>query len=98
MYRKGQLVKVWSLQSFHGGGFLNGAEAVVRQDQVGDSVILAVVRNMDGTYKLDKSYEVYAKQCEPLEEEAPLKDDSFVRASKELKKYRQKLLDNDTIR
>lgn len=63
-FKKGDRVKVWSLQSFKYGGFLNGEPAVVTQDQIGDSVILAVVRNFEGIFQLDPEYEVYAKQCE----------------------------------
>jgi len=64
MFEKGDWVRVWSLQSFHHGGFLEGAKAFVRQSQRGSSVILCVMRNIDGVVKLDESYEVYAKQCE----------------------------------
>lgn len=63
-FKKGDRVKVWSLQSFTHGGFLNGEPAFVKQDQMGASVILCVVRKIDGEYQVDKSYEVYAKQCE----------------------------------
>lgn len=58
--KKGDIVKVWSLQSFHGGGFLKGSIALVRQDQTGDSVLLIVNRKPF----LDISYEVYDKQTE----------------------------------
>lgn len=63
-FKKGDRVKVWSLQSFSGGGFLKGEPAFVKQDQYGDSVILCVVRKIDGEYKVDESYEVYDRQCE----------------------------------
>ena len=67
-FEKGDKVKVWSLQSFSGGGFLNGEEAYVRQDQYGASVILIVPRNINGEIKIDEAYEVYGKQCELIEE------------------------------
>ena len=35
-FKKGDRVKVWSLQSFSGGGFLKGEPAFVKQDQYGD--------------------------------------------------------------
>lgn len=64
VYKRGDIVKVWSLQSFSNGGFLNGEIAIVRQDQTGSSVLLIVSRNIKGTYMLDLSYEVYTKQVE----------------------------------
>lgn len=68
-FEKGDKVKVWSLQSWNYGGFLNGEEAYVRQNQgSGDSVILIVPRNFNGGVKIDQSYEVYARQCELIEE------------------------------
>jgi len=69
-FKKGDRVRVWSLQSFSGGGFIKGEPAVVRQSQQEneDSVILAVVRKINGKYTLDKSYEVYSKQCELIGE------------------------------
>ena len=72
-YKKGDKVKVWSLQSFMGGGFLKGAEAVVYQDQLGDSVLISVERNMKGEVKIDPHYEVYAEQLQLIPEpEKPL--------------------------
>lgn len=66
-YKKGDLVKVYSLQSFFYGGFLNGDFAVVSQDQAGgSSVLVTVCRNFNMYYKLDFSYEVYEKQLEPI--------------------------------
>jgi hypothetical protein len=88
-YKKGDRVRVWSLQSFSHGGFLNGEPAVVRQDQTGDSVILAVVRNIDGIYKLDKSYEVYAKQCELYIQS---QNCSYAQAKRELEEYAAELI------
>ena len=63
-FLKDDVVRVWSLQSFSGGGFLNGVDAIVRQDQLGDSVILRLVRNQGGQQAVDNAYEVYARQCE----------------------------------
>lgn len=66
-YKKGDLVKVYSLQSFFYGGFLNGDFAIVSQDQnKGSSVLVTVCRNFNMTYKLDFSYEVYEKQLESI--------------------------------
>ena len=61
-YKTGDVVKVWSLQSFHGGGFINGEEGIVSQNQTGDSVLVAIKRKIDSTYKIDPSYEVYEQQ------------------------------------
>lgn len=71
LLKKGDVVRVWSLQSFHGGGFLNGEKAIVRQDQMveGSSVLLIVERNSgspDGKMIIDGSYEVYREQCKLL--------------------------------
>jgi hypothetical protein len=67
-FKAGDKVRVWSLQSWSGGGFLNGKEAVVRQDQgSGDSVLLIVNRMIGGSEQTDHAYEVYAKQCELVE-------------------------------
>jgi len=74
-YKKGDRVKVWSLQSWDDGGFLKGADAIVVQNQISDSVLLAVVRNRKGTYKLDKSYEVYPEQCVLVEATDKIEDD-----------------------
>jgi hypothetical protein len=63
-YKAGDIVRVWSLQSFSGGGFLEGVEGVVRQDQVGSSVLVAVERMINGRLQVDPSYEVYARQLE----------------------------------
>jgi len=64
IFKAGDVVKVYSLQSFKHGGFLNGTEGVVTQDQTGESVIVAVNRKIKGQEKIDPSYEVYAKQLE----------------------------------
>ncbi len=64
-YKKGDIVRVYSLQSFHHGGFINGTEGIVVKDQ-GDSngVVVAVERNFDGKHKIDSHYEVYAEQLQ----------------------------------
>lgn len=64
LYKRGDVVKVWSLQSFDGGGFLKGKEGVVFQDQLPgeDSVLVTVKRRIDGQNKIDPNYEVYAEQ------------------------------------
>jgi len=62
MYKKGDFVSVFSLQSFFDGGFLYDESAIVKQDQYGKSVIIMVVRNIGGRYRVDYSYEVYAEQ------------------------------------
>ena len=61
-YKTGDVVKVWSLQSFSGGGFINGEEGIVSQNQTGDSVLVAVKRKIDSEYKIDPFYEVYEQQ------------------------------------
>ena len=69
IYKKGDVVGVYSLQSFHNGGFLRGARGVVHQDQHGESgsVLVEVIRNIGGKMKLDKSYEVYPEQLRPYD-------------------------------
>lgn len=63
LYKKGDIVKVWSLQSFNNGGFLKGVLAVVRQNQTkNSSVLLIVERNFKGDRRADMSYEVYPEQ------------------------------------
>lgn len=66
LYKEGDVVKVWSLQSFFGGGLINGREGVVSQDQhpKSESVLVAVERKRDGKDVIDPSYEVYAQQLE----------------------------------
>ncbi len=62
-YETGDKVKVYSLQSFFDGGFINGTEGAVKQDQLdGGSVLVSVKRKIDGEYKIDSSYEVYPEQ------------------------------------
>ena len=95
-FKKGDIVKVWSLQSFSGGGFLNGEHAFVRQSQKGDSVILCVVRKSNDGYALDKAYEVYAKQCE-LVTESNNKTNSYDKARQELEKYYVEIINNNSI-
>lgn len=65
-YIKGDVVKIWSLQSFQHGGYINGKEGLVSQDQdkIGDSVLVSVVRRLDGEDNLDPYYEVYSQQLE----------------------------------
>jgi len=91
-YKKGDKVRVWSLQSFHGGGFLNGEPAIVRQSQTGDSIILCVIRNFNGNYILDNSYEVYAKQCKPFDSNK--KTNKYPKSRKELDDYYVELMNN----
>jgi len=63
LFKKGDIVKVWSLQSFYDGGFIKGTEGVVIQDQNnGGSVLVAVVRKFGGKDRIDPSYEVYSQQ------------------------------------
>ena len=63
LYEEGDVVKVWSLQSFFHGGFINGEEGVVVQDQnEGSSVIVAVERRINGKDKIDPNYEIYPEQ------------------------------------
>ena len=63
LYKEGDVVKVWSLQSFFHGGFINGREGVVTQDQHQDgSVLVAVERKIETEDKIDPNYEVYPEQ------------------------------------
>ena len=62
LYKKGDAVRVWSLQSFSGGGFLKGRKGIVSQNQVSGSVLVAVERKIDGEDIVDTSYEVYPEQ------------------------------------
>ena len=92
-FKKGDRVKVWSLQSWNNGGFLKGEPAFVRQDQgVGDSVILCVVRKFDGEYKLDKSYEVYDKQCELVKGNRKPDNSSYQNARNDLEIYYKQVM------
>ena len=99
-YEKGDRVKVWSLQSFFHGGFLDGEKAVVRQSQTGDNsigsgtVVLGVVRNIEGVYKLDQHYEVYARQCEPWKDPQPVKDQGYAAAKADLEQWAKQLMEN----
>ena len=63
LYKKGDMVKVYSLQSFNDGGFLNGVEGYVSQNQrPKGSVLVSVIRSFNGVKKIDMSYEVYPEQ------------------------------------
>lgn len=67
-FKRGDVVKVWSLQSFNHGGFLKGVTAVVRQNQhEASSVLLIVPRKINGVRMLDTSYEVYEEQIKLIE-------------------------------
>ena len=92
-FKKGDRVKVWSLQSFNGGGFLKGEPAFVRQDQgEGDSVILCVVRKIDGEYKVDESYEVYDRQCELIKENQKPENMDYQDARHDLELYYKQIM------
>ncbi len=73
-FKRGDIVKVWSLQSFHGGGFLKGKKALVRQNQTSDAVQVIVPRKVklegikESVTCLDTSYEIYARQVDLVEE------------------------------
>lgn len=54
-FRTGEKVRVYSLQSFDGGGFIDGACGTVRQDQIGGSVLVTLPGR-------ENSYEVYPEQ------------------------------------
>jgi hypothetical protein len=90
MMKKGDRVLVWSLQSFSNGGFLKAEPAFLRQSQNGDSVLLCVIRNFGGEYKIDKGYEVYGKQVE-------LVTKHNWKAKKILKRFRKEILANKYI-
>ncbi len=68
--KKGQRVLVWSLQSFSGGGFLCGEPAFVSQsDTDGGSVLLSVMRKINGRVTVDNNYEVYRQQLRIVDKE-----------------------------
>lgn len=90
MIKKGDRLLVWSLQSFSHGGFLKGEPAFARQSLDGDSVILCVMRNFNGEYKIDESYEVYIKQVESVTKDK-------WNAKKRLKNFRKKIMQNGSI-
>lgn len=63
LYKKGDIVRVYFLQSFSYGGFINGREGVVKQYQrIGGSVHVSIERIIDGEYRIDPNYEVYPEQ------------------------------------
>lgn len=64
LYRQGDIVKVWSLQSFFYGGFIKGDLGIVYQDQhdVSGSVLVTLIRNINGVDAVDFSYEIYRQQ------------------------------------
>ena len=84
-YKKGDIVRVWSLQSFYGGGFLEGALAIVRQDQYSKSVTVMVERKIQEVKNrkvIDTSYEVYPAQTHLVKratEEDKLRVDEFLK-------------------
>lgn len=98
-YKTGDVVKVWSLQSFFGGGFLDGETAIVRQNQMGRSVILIVSRKpkfgaindvYQCSYVLDTSYEVYDRQVDLVKkatEEEKRNVERFLRFNDMVRKY-----------
>lgn len=91
-FKKGDRVKVWSLQSFNNGGFLKGEPAFVKQDQDGDSVLLCVVRKIDGEYKVDTSYEVYDRQCELIKENLKPENMEYQSARHDLEMHYKKIM------
>jgi len=97
-YLCGDLVKVWSLQSFFGGGFINGKFARVRQDvsTTGVSVLLIVERKViidDASVDcIDLSYEVYCQQTEFVRKgtEKDIENiDYFVKLNTMIREYEQ---------
>lgn len=55
-FRAGEKVRVYSLQSFFGGGFIKGQVGTVKQDQHGGASVLIALRGRE------QSYEVYPEQ------------------------------------
>jgi hypothetical protein len=95
--KKGTWVRVWSLQSFHGGGFLKGEIAFLRQSSHGkdSSLMLCVVRNIEGEYKVgDSCYEVYRQQCEILEDQSR----GYRKARVSLRKKYREIMANEFIK
>lgn len=58
-FRTGERVRVYSLQSFFGGGFIDGNVGTVKQDQIGGSVLISLPGR-------ENSYEVYPQQLRLL--------------------------------
>lgn len=86
-FKTGDRVKVWSLQSFHGGGFLCGEPGFILQDESGASVFVCLFRNIRGHVVFDESYEVYVEQVKMCSKED-------WGATKELKRYRKAAMAN----
>jgi len=109
MYKKGDVVKVWSMQSFFGGGFLNGVIAIVRQNQISNTVLLIVSRRIElkimnskkqniSIHSLDTSYEVYEQQTE-LIKNASLEDgekvEEFLILNNKIREYERNFLKSE---
>lgn len=97
-FKRGDIVKVWSLQSFHGGGFIDGKKGIVRQDQTGNSVLVIVRRkvNIGKQYphnnSLDSSYEVYARQLDLVQKattESVKNVEEFLDLNQKLREFEQ---------
>lgn len=85
MLKKGQRVRVWSLQSFSQGGFLNGEPGFIRQDQYCGSVFVTLIRNFEGVDTIDECYEVYPQQIKKVKKKK-------WKATNELKQKRNEIL------
>jgi len=73
-YKKGDVVKVYSLQSFFGPGFYKGTTGYVRQDQYGGSVLICfpyLKPTPGGSKRARESYEVYPQQLRFVKEATP---------------------------
>lgn len=86
-FKTGDRVKVWSLQSFAGGGFLCGEPGFIRQDGCGPSVFVCLFRKINGRRSFDETYEVYTEQVKKVSK-------CEWGASKELKTYRKMAMSN----
>lgn len=81
---------VWSLQSFHGGGFLKGEPGFVYQDMTDNcpSVVVSLKRSIDSVRQIDETYEVYSQQCISVRK-------SQWNADKDLKKLRKQIMKDE---
>lgn len=94
-FLEGDIVMVFSLQSFFHGGFVRSI-GIVRQDQ-GDndnSVIVCTARNILGEIRMDYSYEVYQEQLQYAV--IPTYNKLLKKSAKLLKKLKKQCLDYNT--
>lgn len=67
VYQKGDRVRVWSLQSWEGRGFIKGELATVTQKQIGSSILVRFDKDKYNPPPEHATYEVYAEQVKPVD-------------------------------